>query len=716
AQSSVFPDGIVFVATEDLTEVDQLPTAILTAMGAGPVGSEGGGWRDLKDAIGTLDVLVILDSFEHLVSAASELRHLIQSCRQLKLLVTSRARVGLAEEWLMPLAGLRLPNDELGWEEARLTEALQLFERRAQAANVTFQLTSDELPLVRRICSAVEGLPLGIELAAAWTRILGLEELAVSLETDLSSIAGHELDVGSRHPSLWAALEHSWKLLPDDVQKTLAKLSVFRGGFRREAATVVAGANIPLLMELADASFIRMSLNGRYSQHALSKHFVRDKLREDGEAADAAGLAHAIYFSGLLKRASGTSAAEDLHAAFRVLQEEESNILACLQWTASYGRTDILLELAEPLLWYFPMSGRFRYGSDVFGRTLSQLDEDDETQHEAIASLLLGRAWLARYAGSLDEALGLAAEGERFARSAGSDLQQVRALDLRGQALTYDGQLSEARSLLAEGVGIAIGLGDDLRLTRIRTNLALVEALSGDTDAAAQMLRDAMAPFDDGALPVGLDTVATLLASGVTCWCAGDYSGASDVFRRAISLAESLEYVGPVPVLKALLAAAVFELAEAEASGPMLEEARGLVADALLMVERSREGMATSLLHGVESALAYSDGDLQLAVAKARESYLVASLAGNILIMVWSLPRLLDAYLARGEEARAFELAWHLAQHPATPAWSREYADRVANTLTERHGAALLEAERARRSLDEVVGVKRQATESRSSG
>src|SRR5690606_5253261 len=361
------------------------------------------------------------------------------------------------------------------------------FERRAQAANVTFHLTPDYLPLVRRICRAVEGLPLGIELAAAWTRVLGIEELASSLESDLSVIARHELDVGSRHPSLWAALEHSWKLLPKDVQDTLAKLAVFRGGFRRDAATAVAGATIPLLMELADASFIRMSHTGRYNQHALSKHFVRDKLLKDTEAADAAGLAHALYFSDLLKTASGSSVVEDLHAAFRVLQEEESNILASLDWAASHGRTDILLELAEPLLWYFPMNGRLRYGGDVFRRVLSLLNEDDETQHEAIASLLLGRAWLARYAGSLDEALDLAADGERFARSAGSSLQQVRALDLRGQALTYEGQLMEARSLLSEGVSIAIRLGDELRLSRIRTNLALVEALSGDTNAATQM-------------------------------------------------------------------------------------------------------------------------------------------------------------------------------------------------------------------------------------
>src|SRR5690606_26708411 len=161
---------------------------------------------------------------------------------------------------------------------------------------------------------------------------------------------------------------------------------------------------------------------------------------------------------------------------------------------------------------------------------------------------------------------------------------------------------------------------------------------------------------------------------------------------------------------------AVFELAEVEVSGPMLEEARALVDDALMMVEHSREGMATSLLHGAASALAYSEGDLERAVAEARESYLVAGQAGNTLIMVWSLPRLLDAYVARGENVTASELAWHLQNHPATPAWSREYATRVATTLLEGRDDALPQDQRGSyRSLDEVVGVKRQGSKFKSS-
>ncbi len=302
---------------------------------------------------------------------------------------------------------------------------------------------------VKRICVAVEGLPLGIELAAAWTRALPLPDLAAALERDPSELAREDMDVGSRHRSLWAAVEHSWDLLEPDTRTTLAKLSVFRGGFRREAASAVAGATIPLLMKLVDGSLLRMSPDGRYDQHALLFHFARERLSGLGETRFATELAHALYFSELLMRASGTTGQEDLHAAFRVLQEEEPNIVASLEWAAAQARSDVLLTLAEPLLWYFPMNGRFAYGAYVFGEALKKLDRGDVCNADASASLLLSQAWLARYAGSLDEASELAIEGERLARSAGSSLQLVRALDLRGQALTYDCRFQAASALLS---------------------------------------------------------------------------------------------------------------------------------------------------------------------------------------------------------------------------------------------------------------------------
>lgn len=685
----LFDAGVAYVAAETVT-LDQLPDRILSqTVTGGPSGEVawGGLAAALRDRGGRH--LLVLDGFEHLTDASGNVRLLLRECPGLKVLITSRVRLGLAEEWVLPLTGLRLPRDGAPWDEARLAEAIRLFERRAQAANVMFHLGPEDLPLTLRICRAVEGLPLGVELAASLTRVIPLMDLARELERDPSELGKESMDMGSSYPSLWAALQHSWDLLDEDAETLMASMSVFRGGFRREAASAIVGATIPDLMELVDNSLLRMDDQGRFDQHALLHHFSREKLESAPESFRATGLRHARYYTDLLSKASGATGKQDLHAAFKVLQEEESNILQSLSWAAYHARVDVLLALAEPLLWYFPMNGRFRFGSGVFDRALAELDEDDPEQHEAIASLLLSRAWLARYAGSIDEARRLASDGERFARSAESPTQLVRALDLRGQALTYEGGMAEAKEVLAEGVVVASRTGDDLRLSRIRCNLALVYALSGRTDAAHGLLDEALAPFNAERLPVSIDTVAIHLARGVTAWCSRDYAQTYVAAKRAKGLAERLEYRGPVPVLKALMAGAVYELAVNGAGRALLEEAETLVKEGLRMVQQSQEGMATSMLHGVASALAFHAGELERAVAEARLAYSVARQDGNDLVKLWSLPRLVDAYEAEGHTVRAQRLARSLATHPAAPQWVRDVADEWLSRQTRESARGL---------------------------
>lgn len=694
-----FAGGVVFVPTEVSQDADQLLGAIASKL-AGPRGLDDP-WRIMSAALGDERVLIVLDSFEHLIAFSGLLRELMTAYPKVMLLVTSRSRTGLIEEWVMPVEGLRIPDDDLPWEDAVLSEAMQLFMRRAQTADVRFQLRREDLPLARRICRAVDGFPLGIELAARCTRLLSLEDLAHSLEQDLRTLAVNRVDHGSRHPSVWGALEHSWNLLRSAERDVLARLAVFRGGFRREAASAVAGATIPVLMQLVDASFLRMDGQGRFQQHALLKQFSRDRLEALGPEAEATELRHTEYYTQLLVTASQETGPGDLHATLRLLQEEEQNIIAGLETAAARHRHDIVVALAEPLLWYFPMTGRFSTGSAILAAAVSRLaqpsmersgptsrsgraraDPGDTTgADEAKASLLVGRAWLARYAGSLEDARRLSTMAERHARSARSTLQLLRALDLGGQALTYQGEFDEARALLVEGVGVARSFGDPLRLSRVLCNLALLESITGRHEAAEAHLDEAQEPFDDGRLPPGIDTVAILLAHGVNRWCMREYTTASSVLREAITLTESLSYHGPMPVLNALLAACEVGLLERGADELRAEVSRRLVDEGLQLVAHSRESMATSMLLGVKSSLLLRAGELERAIQEARASYDVARKAGNSVIMLWSLPHLVHAYRAIGDPHRALCLARLLRAHRASPHWLRREATQLERLL-----------------------------------
>lgn len=674
-----FPDGVIFVLTETLASLPQVIGVAAGQLGAS-VDRHADPYAALAHLIGGRRLLLVLDGFEHLVAVkgaqtAVRLRQLLLGCPGLSLLITSRQRLNLAEEWVMPIAGLRVPDDDLAYEDALLADALQLFVRRAQLNDVSFRLEPAELPLARRICRAVQGFPLGIELAAAWTTLLPLSDLADSLETNLRTLAHREVDVGSRHPSLWAALEHSWNLLEDEDREVLAKLAVFRGGFRSEATAFVAQASMTTLARLADRALVRGAQGGRFELHALLGQFALEKLLASGQFGSTAAR-HAEYYSGLLA-SSGRGGEANLHATFHLLMEDEANLLASLDWAAENQRADVLLDLAETLGWYFPMSGRFLEGDRCLEGAQERFTATTAQGREALASLLLGRAWLNRYAGSLENAGRLSAAGEEHARAAGSEPQLVRALDLRGQVLTYEGRFDDARALLQEGVDLARAHGDPLRLTRVLCNLALLEALRGATRAADDLLDEATQPFERLHVPPNLDMVAVLLARGVTAICRFDHAAAVTALTNGVALARELEYLGPVPLLNGLLAAALLTAAQADGRDAT-DEVQRLITAGTELAESSQEGMATSILHCAAAALALHAGDADLAVEEARNAYAVSRRAGNTVIMLWSLPYLARALSAKGDVAGGLQLTQHLLTHPGCPQWIREVARELA--------------------------------------
>jgi predicted ATPase len=185
-----------------------------------------------------------------------------------KLLATSRERLNLQMEWVFEIQGLPVPAaDQIG--ELESYSAVRLFLQRAQQAYVGFKLTREERPAVAHLCRLVEGMPLGLELAATWVRTLSCTEITRELERNLDFLTASARNVPERHRSLRATFDHSWKLLSTTEQRAIRRVSVFRGGFRREAAEQVAGVTLPLLSTLVDKSLLHRTATGRYDLHEL---------------------------------------------------------------------------------------------------------------------------------------------------------------------------------------------------------------------------------------------------------------------------------------------------------------------------------------------------------------------------------------------------------------------------------------------------------------
>ncbi|MGH8631367.1 MAG: ATP-binding protein, partial [Burkholderiales bacterium] len=285
-QREAFADGAHFVSLAPIRSAEFIVPAIADAIGFAFYGAEDPKAQLLNYLSGKAPLLV-LDNLEHLLEGVALLAEILERGPAVKLLATSRERLNLHGEWVLDIQGLPFP-DEAGSAEVEGYSAVALFVQTARRAHVDFVLAAEERPAVARICRLVEGMPLGIELAAAWVRTLSCREIAQEIERNLADprqgmdfLAASMRDVPERHRSIRAAFDHSWNLLSAEEQQVMRQLSVFRGGFRREAAEQVAGATLPLLSALVDKSLLRRTEAGRFDLHELVRQYAAAQLQAD---------------------------------------------------------------------------------------------------------------------------------------------------------------------------------------------------------------------------------------------------------------------------------------------------------------------------------------------------------------------------------------------------------------------------------------------------
>jgi predicted ATPase len=212
-----------------------------------------------------------------LLEGGETVSSLLSAAPKVKVLATSRQRLDLQGEWVYEIGGLPLPETRM---EDELTEncALTLFRQSAQRADNHFALSAEEDGYVRSIIRLVDGMPLAIELAASWTRLLSCAEIAGEIERGLDFLAVSSRNIPERHRSIQTVFDHTWLFLTPREQRTLAQLSVFRGGFSREAAEKITGTTLGLLSALVDKSLVRRVETNRFDLHELIRQYAFEQL------------------------------------------------------------------------------------------------------------------------------------------------------------------------------------------------------------------------------------------------------------------------------------------------------------------------------------------------------------------------------------------------------------------------------------------------------
>ncbi len=396
-----FADGVVFVPLEAVTDAASITALVAVALGLDLSGEE--------DAVSVVvrflsgkRLLLVLDNFERLLEGTPFVRELIVNCPHLKVLVTTRERLNLEVEWVFEVEGLAYPEEARSLERAAYFDAVQLFLVRAKRAQPRFSLTPETLSAVTRICRLVDGMPLALELAASWLRALPVGEVVKEMEAGTDRLEAPARDVSERHRSVQAVFDHSWALLSEREKEGLRRLSVFRGGFRREAAAVVAGATLPLLARLVEKSLLHMSSEGRYDRHPLLAQYTREKLAELPEERKETEQRHGASYLRFVRELEpdlGTLARKE---AFRVFLEELANIREAWDWATLNLRVDEIEETTPAMYDFFRLrlNGVLEYFGttlEFYGSVAERLDEDNPSHDGALGTLLIHQVLHSRY-------------------------------------------------------------------------------------------------------------------------------------------------------------------------------------------------------------------------------------------------------------------------------------------------------------------------------
>lgn len=369
AMARLFPDGAWYVSLDALGETQfqaELARSLGIALGDGqPLENQ------ILQFLSRRNLLILLDGFEHLVQIASFLARLLQRCPGLTLLVTSRARLDLHVERVLPLDSLTVP-ETLALRRDDADDSLTHFVHAAQRLAPHFALTPENNSDVLEICHLLGGLPLAVELTAAQSATYSCQQLARELRFSLDLAAANWLDVSPRQRSLRASFDASWRHLPPDLQQVLSRLTVFEGTFAADAARAIVQAMVDdrcsvsrmeaILHRLVDISLLCYAANGRYSLHAAVRAFASERLAEHDprlpHRIELTRTAHLRYFAGWLHARHPSYAGPLQQQYLAQIDLETSNLWAAWAWAVTNGDWTAIDALAPPLHAFCTIRGR----------------------------------------------------------------------------------------------------------------------------------------------------------------------------------------------------------------------------------------------------------------------------------------------------------------------------------------------------------------------
>ncbi|RIK33811.1 MAG: hypothetical protein DCC55_34225, partial [Chloroflexi bacterium] len=607
-----FEDGVLFVPLQAVSEAEGLVAAITETLGLRFYG-DSSPRHQLLETLRQKKLLLLLDSFEQLLEERALIADILACSPGVKILVTSREALDLQEAWFHPIAGMRFPKEGAGDETAFTQyDAVNLFVQRARHVQMGFSIEA-EWPHVMRICRAVGGMPLALELAAAWLKVLPCNKIADELERGLDILTTRHQNIPARHRSMRAVLEQTWQHLTAAERAVLSKLSIFRGGCPYPAAEQVTGATLPLLTALVDRALLRLTPDGRYETHELVRQFAEEQLRTTPADQDEAQARHCAYYVSFLQQRTPDLKGKRQAAAFAEIIADLANIRMAWQYAVAHQETTALEKAAEALWVFSDARGAFYEGEVAFQQAVKALtsahgaDELPEAERHLVGFLLAGQGYLCHRRGEWKQARVLMEQGVALLRqarqpvrrkqafallylgwllSAHMELEQAKqagqeslalftasqdrwgmaaCLEMLGAIAKREGALAEAERLLEEGLLLSTEIEAHKLRGGFLANLADIALWRGEYVQAQQYLTEAYAIGQSIGAQPGLANVLRDL--GRLAIAQGRYIQAVQLVEEGLAVAQEIGYQWTTRAMLTILGTAHYlqgNFAEAE--------------------------------------------------------------------------------------------------------------------------------------------------------
>lgn len=580
-----YPQGIYFVSCAPLDRAQAVIRAIantlnISAKGDSPLLDE------LIHYLRNQEILLILDNFEHLVDGADILSQLLDGTPGLKLLVTSRERLNLQEEWLYQVEALSCP-ESLKDPNALRYPSIKLFVQSVQRVQPDFDAEAEVQPIIQ-ICQLVDGMPLAIELAASWARVMTCDQIVDEITQSLDFLSTTLRNIPERHRSLRAVFDSSWHMLEDEEQRVLRQLSIFRGGFHPDAARKVTAVSLLTLSGLVDKSLLTL-VNGRYQIHELLRQYAHRKLADNSEELRAVRAAHSIYFAGYMEARETRLTNNRTDSTYSEVIQEVDNVVAGWQFALENSDHKTIGRFMRPIYRLLDIQSRYLDGEQIFKSAAERLGASLDGGNNVIqARALLLRASCLQTIARYDEAEHLVNVALPTFRSHESPWELRIALASLGAIVYARGEYRQAQALFEEAYALIRKTGGDPVIMLLR--LSDIATVLGEYQRARSILEDALNFLKDSS---GKQSqMRFLLTLGDINLKLGDFDEARKNFEEARQISIDLEATNSGAVAYVSLARTAFAMGN-------YEEAAELCRQSISMFEtiHNKWGRAFALLH-----------------------------------------------------------------------------------------------------------------------